>query len=174
MSPKTIQPKEQAEALLVDLFSHEIEERMKSDGEICERRIIPVRSARQLNETQTVETDLGDGGVETTVKAKAGDWVITGAEGEKFVLSSEKFQSSYREDNKGGYIPQEHAIIALKNPFGKSIKINAPWGEYEQGGANCYLVISLDNHGKFSNDRYIIGDEKLLLKNYRIINYDRS
>jgi PGDYG protein len=169
MSPETIQSKEQTEALLVDLFSYEIEEKIRNDGEIYERRIIPLRGAKQLNEPQTVETDLGEGSVETTVKAKAGDWVITGAEGERFVLNTEKFQSRYRPDDKNGYIPREHAVIALKNPFEKPIKIKAPWGEYEQGGTDCYLVVSLDNHGKLGNDRYIIGDEKLLLNNYRLI-----
>ena len=36
---------------------------MRNDGEIYERRIVPVRNAKQLNEPHTVETDLADGGV---------------------------------------------------------------------------------------------------------------
>jgi hypothetical protein len=47
----------------------------------------------------------------------------------------------------------------------------APWGTpenpaYQEGGEKCYLVVSLDETGAFTADRYIIGDEELLLSNY--------
>jgi len=153
----------------VDLFSDEMEKFFKSKGVAYERKIVAVRGAQRLSQSRTVETTLPDGTIETIVDAKPGDWIVTGPEGERFVLNSIKFANLYLTDDKGGYIPKEHKIIALKNPFVGSVKITAPWGTPEVGGEECYFVVTLDKNGNFTNDRYIIGNRDLLLQNYRLI-----
>jgi hypothetical protein len=63
-------------------------------------------------------------------------------------------------------------VIALKNPYQEGVRIAAPWGTpetpaYQEGSAKCFLVISLDEAGNFTNDRYLIGDAELLRANYK-------
>ncbi len=156
---------------MVDLFSPEMETKIKSAGQIYQRKIEAIRGAEQATEPQTVETHLPDGTLESSVEAKPGEWIITGAKGEKFVFSAKKFDGLYESNDKGRYIPRERKVVALRNPFGEAVKISAPWGTpenpaYQEGSEKCYLVISLDESGAFTSDRYIIGDEELLLSNY--------
>ena len=163
---------------MVDLFSSEMETRIKTEGQIYQRKIETIRGAEQVVEPQTVETHLPDGTLESSVEAKPGEWIITGAKGERFVFSAKKFDGLYESDEKGGYIPRERKVIALKNPFGEAIKISAPWGTtdnpaYQEGSEKCYLVVSLDESGAFTSDRYIIGDEELLLSNYDLASSSR-
>lgn len=165
------QKKPEKQPKMVDLFSSEMETKIKNEGQIYQRKIEAIRGAKQVTESQTVETHLPDGTLESSVEAKPGEWIITGAKGEKFVCSAKKFDGLYESDDKGGYIPREHKVVALRNPFGEAVKIAAPWGTpenpaYQEGSEKCYLVISLDESGVFTSDRYIIGDEELLLSNY--------
>ena len=156
---------------MVDLHNPEMEEKIKNEGQIYQRKIEPIRGAEQVTEVQVVETHLPDGTLESSVEAKPGEWIITGAKGERFVFSAKKFDGLYESDASGGYIPRERKVVALKNPFGEAVKIFAPWGTpenpaYQEGSEKCYLVVSLDESGAFTSDRYIIGDEELLLSNY--------
>jgi hypothetical protein len=158
---------------MVDLFSPGMETKMKNYGRIYQRKIEAIRGAEQVIEPQIVETHLPDGTLESSVEAKPGEWIITGAKGERFVFSAKKFDGLYESDEKGGYIPRERKVVALKNPFREAGKISAPWGTpdnpaYQEGSEKCYLVISLDENGSFTSDRYIIGDEELLLSNYAL------
>ena len=156
---------------MVDLFSAEMEEKLKTEGKIYSRKIESIRAAEQVIKSQTVETRLPDGTIESSVEAKEGEWIITGAKGEKFVFSQKKFDGLYDSDGKGGFVPKERKVIALPNPFGEAVKIFAPWGTpekpaYQEGSEKCFFVASLDESSNFTNDRYIIGDEELLLSNY--------
>jgi len=164
---------------MVDLFSTEMEAKIKNEGQIYQRKVETIRGAEQVVEPQTVETHLPDGTLESSVEAKPGEWIITGAKGEKFVFSAKKFDGLYQSDDKGGYVPRERKVIALKNPFGEPVKISAPWGtpenpSFQEGSENCYLVVSLDEDGAFTSDRYIIGDEELLLSNYDLVGKEES
>ena len=155
----------------VDLFSSEMETKIKNEGQVYQRKIEPIRGAEQVTEVQVVETHLPDGTLESSVEAKPGEWIITGAKGEKFVFSASKFDGLYESDAEGRYVPRERRVVALKNPFGEAVKISAPWGTpenpaYQEGSEKCYLVVSLDERKAFTSDRYIIGDEELLLSNY--------
>jgi hypothetical protein len=159
------------EPRMVDLFSAEMEEKLKTEGKIYRRKIEPIRGAEQVTKLQTVETRLPDGTVESSVEAKEGEWIITGAKGEKFVFSQKKFDGLYDSDGKGGFVPKDRKVIAIPNPYGGAVKISAPWGTpekpaYQDGSEKCFLVVSLDESTNFTNDRYIIGDEELLLSNY--------
>ena len=156
---------------MVDLFGSEMETKIKNEGQIYQRKIEAIRGAEQVTEPQTVETHLPDGTLESSVEAKPGEWIITGAKGERFVFGAKKFDGLYESDTKGGYVPRERRIVALKNPFGEAVKISAPWGTpenpaYQEGSQKCYLAVSLDGSETFTSDRYIIGDEELLLSNY--------
>lgn len=159
------------EPKMLDLFNLEMEEKLKIEGKIYRRKIEPIRGAEQVTKPQTIETRLPDGTVESHVEAKEGEWIITGAKGEKFVFSQKKFDGLYDSDGKGGFIPKERKVIAMPNSFGGAVRISAPWGTpekpaYQDGSKKCFLVVSLGENGDFTNDRYIIGDEELLLSNY--------
>ncbi|MDQ5928639.1 MAG: hypothetical protein QG594_413 [Bacteroidota bacterium] len=159
------------EPKIVDLFDPEIVRRIREEGFIYLRKIEPIVGAQQVIENQMVKTQLPDETIEAITEAESGDWVITGSKGEKFVLTNEKFEDRYDEKTKGVYIPKEQKIIALRNPFNEPIKIIAPWStfekqEYEYGSEKAIMVISLDEHNQYTNDRYLIGDEEMLLSNY--------
>lgn len=159
------------ESKIVNLFDLEIVRKIQEEGFIYLRKIEPIVGAQQVTENQIVKTQLPDETIEAITEAESGDWVITGSKGEKFVLTNEKFGDRYYKKTEGVYIPKEQKIIALRNPFNEPIKIIAPWStsekqEYEYGSEKAIMVISLDEHGQYTNDRYLIGDEEMLLSNY--------
>jgi len=156
---------------MVDLFSLEMEEKLKTEGKIYHRKIESIRGAEQATRPQTIETHLPDGTLESTVDAKEGEWIITGSKGERFVFSQKKFDGLYDSDGKGGFVPKERRVFAMANSSGGAVRIYAPWGTsekpaYQDGSGKCFFVASLDESGNFTSDRYIIGDEELLLSNY--------
>ena len=167
----------EGQEILIDTFSQELIARWKSEGKLYRRKIEPILGAEKVTEAKVVETRLPDGTIESSQEAKVGDWVITGSEGEKFVFTQTKVDSLYIMGEDGKFIPRERKIIAIKNPFAKPIKINAPWGtpekpDYQSGAENCMLVVSLDDNGEMTRDRYIIGNEEMLLNNYEPINQE--
>lgn len=162
------------EPQFVDLFSHEIEEKLKAEGKIYRRKIEPIRAAEQVQEAQPVETKMPNGTIESTQDAKPGDWIITGSKGERFVFTDEKFHKLYEPDKQGGWIPKERKIIAMQNPFGERIRISAPWGSpenpaFQDGSENAVLAVEIGSDGTLTKDRYIIGDEEMLLNNYESV-----
>ena len=164
---------------IVDLFNLGMELKIRNSGKLYKRKIEPIRGAEKVTEGQTVETFLSNGVQESVVDAKPGDWIITGAEGEKFVFTAKKFIDLYISDGQGGYLPKNRKVMALKNPFGKQIKIVAPWSTkespaYQEGDEHCFVVASLDDLGDFTGDRYLIGNEELLLSNYRLDDNQRE
>lgn len=154
------QPKE------IDLFSKELETRFKDEGQIYRRKIEPIRGAQQVTEVTKVETRLPDGTLESTQDAKIGDWIITGSKGERFVFTDKKFQSLYNPDGAGQWIPKERKIVAIPNPFGQPVRITAPWGGTQDGSERAMLVAELGPDSNMTKDRYIIGDQEMLLNNY--------
>jgi len=156
---------------LVDLFSPELENLFATQGRVYLRKIEPIKEARQVLEAAVIETHLPDGTLESTQEAKVGDWVITGSKGEEFVFTSSKFNNLYEDKGNGQYIPRERKITAILNPFKKAVRISAPWGTpekpaFQDGSERCMLVAELAPDGTLTKDRYIIGDEEMLLNNY--------
>lgn len=156
---------------LIDLFSDELENLLKTEGKIYQRKIKPIRGAEQVTQPTFVETRLPDGTLESIQDAKTGDWIITGSKGEKFVFSDKKFHNLYISDGKEGWIPRERKIIAIPNPFNEPVRISAPWGTpekpaYQDGNDRAMLVAELSPDGAMTQDRYIIGDYEMLLSNY--------
>jgi hypothetical protein len=161
------------EPRLVEMFSDEVETKLKNDGLVYRRKIKPIVNAEEVTQTINVYTILPDGTKESSVEAKPTDWIITGPKGERFVFTKTKFDELYIKDDLDGYIPRERKIIALKNPFNTNIRISAPWGTsekpaYQDGSEKCFLIVGLDENGNKTKDRYLIGDEELLIANYEI------
>ncbi|MEI6490610.1 MAG: hypothetical protein WCO16_02495 [bacterium] len=155
----------------IDLFGAELEDLLLNNGKFYIRKIEPIKGARQATGTEVIKTYLPDGTLESTQETKAGDWIITGSKGEEFVFTNSKFNDLYENGGNGQYIPRERKIVAIKNPFGKSVRISAPWGTkekpaFQDGTEKCMLVANLTPDGSLTNDRYIIGDEEMLLNNY--------
>ena len=154
----------------IDLFSKLIEEQLLA-GTVYKRKIEPIKGAQQVSEQIMIETRLPDGTLESTQNANPGDWIITGSKGEKFVFSDTKFQSMYNLDGQGGWIPKERKIVAIPNPVGTPIRISAPWGTpekpaFQDGSEKAILAAEIGIDGQITKDRYIIGDQEMLLNNY--------
>ncbi|MDE1975209.1 MAG: hypothetical protein KGI49_01720 [Patescibacteria group bacterium] len=167
------------EPMSVDMFSEELERLFRSNGRVYVRKIEPIKGASQVKEKSKIETRLPDGTLESVQEANSGDWVITGSKGEEFVFTNKKFHDLYEDRGAQQYVPRKRKIIAMPNPFGRSIRIQAPWGTpeipaFQDGGERCMLVASLDDDGSMTKDRYIIGDEEMLLNNYTIEDSDQS
>lgn len=155
----------------MDLFSKEMEERFKQEGKIYRRKTEPLRKAEQAIKPTMVETKLPDSTIETTQEAQHGDWIVTGAMGEQMVFTNEKFHRLYHSNNEKKWIPRERTIITLQNPFGKHVRISAPWATpekpaFQDGSREAVFVAELSSEGEMTNDRYIIANKEFLLKNY--------
>ena len=87
-------------------------------------------SAVQAQKTTPVVTII-DGVEETKNVANPGDWIVTGAKGEKYVIKDETFRKRYKPSSKHGvYSPIGEAYaFEYKGELGKSINFPAPWGE---------------------------------------------
>lgn len=158
----------------LDLLSAEWENIFLKKAALYRRKIQPLLKADRVLEPCTVKTILPNETLESSVEAQPGDWIIVGAENEKFVLTSEKFNHLYTLDVNGNYLPHERKILAIKNPHKKPIRIHASWStadnpSYQEGDQNCFLVASVDSAHNLTKDRYIIGDETLLLSNYELV-----
>jgi hypothetical protein len=72
----------------------------------------------------------------------------------------------YESGEEDIWVPKERRIIAIPNPSMKPVRIDAPWEGTQEGSDKAILVAELDSQGKLTEDRYIIGNLDLLLKNY--------
>lgn len=155
----------------LDLFSTELQNLFATQGRVYLRKIEPIKDARQVSEAGAIETRLPDGTLESIQKTQFGDWIITGSKGEEFVFTNSKFECMYERKGEGQYVPRQRKIVAIENPFKKAVRIPAPWGTLEKpafqnGSEKCMLVAGLTPDGTLTDDRYIIGDEEMLLNNY--------
>jgi hypothetical protein len=172
MNPEMPTPSQEREPRKINLFNPEVEETFRNHGEIFRRKIEePLQYVEQVTETKMVETVLKDGTEETGKKANPGDWIVKGSEGELFVIDKEEFAKEYELQSDGRYYSKEKLITAVKNPYNEPIKITAPWSAFDQyilenGAKNCFMIIVLDENGQYTNKRYLIGNESLLLGNY--------
>ena len=162
--------KPEQEPQFIDLFSVELEDQLRM-GQKYKRKIEPIKGAEQVAKDCSVQTILPDGTIESEQDARLGDWIITGSKDERFVFTDKKFHSLYETDGEKNWIPRERKIVAIHNPLGRSIRISAPWGTpekpaYQDGSNQAMLVAELSADGNMTMDRYIIGDEEMLLNNY--------
>ena len=96
------------------------------DKSIKKYRKFGVVTAIKATAEQQVRTVI-DGKVETTNVAHPGDYIVTGASGEKYVLTSEKMKSRYKKIADNQYEAIGECFAVKYN--GKSFKFTAPWGE---------------------------------------------
>lgn len=162
------------ESGILDLFSKDFEPLLKVKGRVYVRKIEPIMNVRRVEVEEVIRTVMSDGTLESTRNASPGDWVILGPQREQYVVSDEKLNDLYTQQTDGGILPKERKIIALKNPVGTKIKIKAPWGSevepaFQEGGGQCFIVVNLDTNDNWTKDRYIIGNESLLLSNYSLL-----
>lgn len=99
-------------------------------------------------------TTLADGTVETARELGIGQMVITQQSGSQYAIPAELFHSRWTWN--GTEYESTGQIRAVRNPWGERIVIDAPWGERQFGGADCWVAVRLDD-GKVSDNRYLIG-----------------
>lgn len=92
-----------------------------------------------------VETVLASGTKETKNTARPGDYILTGVGGERYVVEPDVFAARY--EPKPGYKDVYLArgqVKAITNPFNRPLHILAPWGEVQNGAADCMVVDPYD------------------------------
>lgn len=158
----------------LDLHSESFEAQIRAEGSMYARKAESVANARRVEEVEIIQTFMSDGTLESTREANPGDWIITGPDGEQFVLTDEKVHDLYEQTPDGSLVAKERKIIAFKNPTNAKIRIPAPWATlekpvYQDGEKDCMLAIGLTADGELSDDRYIIGNENILVNNYNLV-----
>jgi hypothetical protein len=135
-----------------DAISHALD-----DGGAVYRKTGEIR-ARRAVATRAVVTVLADGTEETKNTAAPGDFIVTGPGGEEYVLKRDTFLARYRAKprKRGVYLPCG-TIVAAPNPFACSISLKAPWGEMQNGSADCVIADTIDpKTGKRKRQPYLI------------------
>jgi hypothetical protein len=96
--------------------------------------------AEKADVATRVETVL-NGKVETTNTAYPGDYIVTGAVGERYVVKPDVFASRYepKTGQPGVYRALGH-VKAIPNPFGRPLHVLAHWGEVQHGDTDCVIV----------------------------------
>ena len=141
--------------IVVDVTSQQFESALKEGRRY--RKVAEVRAERTL-QSCTVKTTLSNGWTETTNFAERGDYIVTAASGERWVVKPDAFERRYAPK------PGEHnvfialgEVIAAPNPFGRPIEIVAPWGEKQKGETDCLIADELDPAtGKRARQPYLI------------------
>jgi hypothetical protein len=156
----------------IDLFSPEIVAILKEQGALYKRKLEPIRGVRDPEQIEHVVT-MVERKVETISIAEPGSHkIIMGAYGEEYVLTTDRFNELY------DVVPRERQILALKNPYERPIKIQAPWSTpekpaYQEGGPEAFMAFALDDKGNLTDDRYIIGGLDPLNANYEPLDFSK-
>lgn len=64
----------------------------------------------------------------------------------------------YERTEKEGIFQSRSKVKAIKNPFDSDIKIMAPWGEFQFGTKDCFIVANTEK----ITDRYIVGKDEFI------------
>lgn len=139
----------------IDRHSPELAAALNS-GQIY-RKTAEIKAERAEVETPVV-TVLADGSTETTNHAQAGDYIVTGAGGERYVVKAPTFAQRYapKPGAAGIYVALGH-IVAVENPYGRPIVIMASWGEKQHGRTDCMIADIYDPAtGRREGQPYII------------------
>ncbi len=120
-----------------------ISEALERDGKIY-RKEAEVEAVCASTRTP-VETVLADRTRETDNVAEPGDYIVTGGDGERWVVKPETFQARYvlKRGRKHVYIGRGQ-VMAVENPYRRPISIMAPWGERQHGAADCMIADIFD------------------------------
>lgn len=124
-----------------------------------------VQAAKALVETRVVT--IIDGEQETVNTAKPGDYIVTGARGEKYVLAPEKFENRYK--HKGGNVWSATGGCYAVQYEGPTIAFKAPWGEDMICNDQDYICSTVLT----GDDVYRI-ERLAFLETYRSSNYRKT
>ena len=129
--------------LVVDGASPRFEAALTRQGRRY-RKVAEV-SAEGVSRPRSVKTVLSNGRTETINRAERGDYIVTAATGERWVVKPDAFSRRYapKPGAKNIYVAQGE-VIAVPNPFGRPIEIVAPWGEKQAGDADCLIADEVD------------------------------
>lgn len=114
--------------------------------------------ARRVDVPTAVETILPDGRKETRNAALPGDYIVTGTGGEQYVVKPDVFSARYepKPGAAGVYLARGY-VVAVPNPLGRPVYILAPWGEVQNGAADCMIVDIFDPAAKRRSEKpYIV------------------
>lgn len=143
--------------IVADVTSQQLESALTEHGHRY-KKVAEVRAERALQPC-TVITTLSNGQTETTNFAGRGDYIVTAASGERWVVKPDAFKRRYapKPGEQNVFIALGE-VIAAPNPFGRPIEIVAPWGEKQKGEADCLIADELDPAtGERAGQPYLIG-----------------
>jgi hypothetical protein len=140
-------------SIKIDIHSREITRLLADD--IIYTKFATV-TVEQVTTQQQVETIVSNGYVETVADAQIGDYIVTNPDGERYILSPEKFASRYIATDVAGVYKATGSVKAIPNPFKTEIEITAPWGTPQFGQADCYIAVSVTDGIVNDKDRYLI------------------
>lgn len=123
--------------------------------------------ARPAMAKEIVVTRLKNGVKETTNIACNNDWIVTNPLGEQYIISEEKFFNRYSKTSQAGIYKANGYCRAIKNIFGRPIKIIAAWGTPQIGDKNCLIADTCGADGRPDNEPYLI-EAKAFAKTYKI------
>jgi hypothetical protein len=103
---------------------------------------LPVVNVRKAEEQSIVETYL-EGFLECKNQAKPGDYIITGAVGEEYVLTKSNFESLYSLA-ENGYEYESKCIVAA-HELSENTALWAPWNAWQVTKAGGFIVQRVDN-----------------------------
>jgi hypothetical protein len=99
-------------------------------------------------EERIVETWL-NGQLETTKKAKAGDYILTGVLGEQFVSSAKSFHAIHTWDEPSQAFLPQHRVRAVFLPLAAIVR--ASWGEDMHMSAGAVAAFRLNDQRFYGN-----------------------
>lgn len=110
------------------------------------------KSHVRVAETDEEVVTVINGKEETRNTAKTGDYIITGPNGEDYVIKAAGFPGLYEEDagNPSRYV-SKHLIRALV--LTEDTELTAPWGEKQRAEKGGVVASPVDN----PKDIYLIG-----------------
>lgn len=137
---------------IIDLHTGELSERFLDAPLWYSRAVV---EARQVKETEHLDTILDNGFLESTCEVPAGHWIVTNPGGNDYAMSNEEFQERFEPIGEGKF-QEKGAIRAYSNPTGKSVEVVGLNGEKQVGDRLCYFVCAIGENFEPTNERYII------------------
>lgn len=120
-----------------------------ASGSLCVHTVVKSVGVRAVPGTpgERIETVLKNGLKETenTVgtdpETGAPDWIVTGKDGERYVVTDASFRERYRPDpdEPGVFLPAGKPVQAVR--IRENIRFTAPWGEEEMLRAGGWLML---------------------------------
>ena len=105
------------------------------------KKVGEIKANKALVETSVVTTI--DGEQETINTANVGDYIVTGAAGERYVLTADKLESRYKHKGGDTYIATGGCYAVQYE--GASFTFKAPWGEDMICNSGDYICSTVTN-----------------------------